>query len=214
MSKKATLIGHGATINVSTGNQPIQINADGSIFEGFTINKTDKSHQDIIYINADNVTIRNNTISGQYEFGDSQVDRAMLGVSGKVGILIEGNTISSLRQPAYFNGGNNGFVTNNSVTNTRGWVACGDSNMIFSNNTFGTNAVDIAIIDNKNGINNYGNTAEEVIAISAANNGAFVENQLSNISAKDGELYKTAFIKEGQPATIGPYRQQLMRQMR
>ena len=190
MSKNATLIGHGATITVSTGNQPIQINADGSILEGFTINKTDKSHQDIIYINANDVTIRDNTISGQYELGDSHVDRAMLGVSGRSGMLIEGNIISNLRQPAYFNGENEGVVQNNFVTNTRGWVVCGDSNMVFENNTFGTNAVDIAIIDNTNGINNYGNTPEDMIAISADNNGAFVENQLSNISAKDGKLYR------------------------
>ena len=196
MNKKATLIGHGATISVSTGNQPIQINADGSILEGFTINKTDKSHQDIIYINANGVTIRDNTISGQYELGDSHVDRAMLGVSGRSGMLIEGNIISNLRQPAYFNGKNEGVVQNNYVTNTRGWVVCGDSNMVFENNTFGTNAVDIAIIDNTNGINNYGNTPEDAIAISADNNGAFVENQLSNISAKDGKLYRVVYIIE------------------
>ena len=194
MSKKATLIGNGATITVSTGNQPIEIKADGSTLEGFTINKTDKSHQDIIYINANDVTIRDNTISGQYELGDSQVDRAMLGVSGKSGMLIEGNIISNLRQPAYFNDENKGVVRNNYATNTRGWVVCGDSNMIFKNNTFGTNAVDIAIIDNKNEINNYGNTPEDAIAMSADNNGAFVENQLSNVSAKDGKLYKAVYI--------------------
>lgn len=194
ISKKVRLLGVGATINVSTGNQPISINANGTILEGFTITKTDKASQDIIYINANDVIIRNNTISGQYQFGDGHVDRAMLGVSGKTGMLVEGNTISNLRQPAYFNGGNTGTVRANAVTNTRGWVVCGDSQMVFTNNTFGTNAVDIAIIPNANTINNYGTTSGEIEALSAANNGAYVENQLSNISAKNGQLYRTAYI--------------------
>jgi hypothetical protein len=126
-----------------------------------------------------------------------QVDRAILGVSGKTDMKIIGNTISNLRQPAYFNGGNTGDVIDNYVTNTRGWVVCGDSKMSFTGNTFGTNAVDIAIIPNNNTINNYGTTPQEIIAISESNNGAYVENQLSKISAKDGELYKTVSLTSG-----------------
>ena len=148
------------------------------------------------YINANNVTIMNNVFSGQYEFGDSQVDRAILGVSGMTGMQITGNRFSNLRQPAYFNGGNTGIVENNNVTNTRGWVVCGDSDMIFTGNEFGTNAVDIAIIDNNNNINNYGTTPEEIIDISRANNGA-MENHLSGISAKNGELFNTVSFRSG-----------------
>jgi len=166
INKKVTLMGDNALINVSTGNQPIQVNADGTVIQGFMITKTDKAHQDIIYINANDVTIIDNVISGQYEFGDAQVDRAILGVSGKTGIQIVGNEISDLRQPAYFNGGNTGDVIDNYVTNTRGWVVCGDSKMSFTGNTFGTNAVDIAIIPNNNVIKNYGTTPQEIIAIS------------------------------------------------
>jgi hypothetical protein len=59
--------------------------------------------------------------------------------------------------------------------------------MSFTGNTFGTNAVDIAIIPNNNTINNYGTTPQEIIEISDSNNGAYVENQLSKISAKDGK---------------------------
>jgi len=197
ISKRFRLVGDDATIEVSAGNQPIKVNADGTVIYGFTITKTDKNHQDIIYINANNVTIMNNVFSGQYEFGDSQVDRAILGVSGMTGMQITGNRFSNLRQPAYFNGGNTGIVENNNVTNTRGWVVCGDSDMIFTGNEFGTNAVDIAIIDNNNNINNYGTTPEEIIAISRANNGAYVENQLSGISAKNGELFNTVSLRSG-----------------
>ena len=69
--------------------------------------------------------------------------------------------------------------------------------MIFTGNEFGTNAVDIAIIDNNNNINNYGTTPEEIIDISRANNGAYVENQLSGISAKNGELFNTVSLRSG-----------------
>ena len=55
--------------------------------------------------------------------------------------------------------------------------------MTIGDNEFSVNAVDIAIISNQNDTNNYSN---EVIDLSKANSGAYVQNQLSSVEAEDG----------------------------
>lgn len=186
-----------ATKFVTSGDNSVFNIRAAATLDGVLIQKTDSSTQALVIITSDKATIKNSKFLGVYTQGSSEISRAIVPYSGIKEFTIIGNHFESLRQPAYFNGGNTGVVQDNYVTNTRGWVVCGDSNIIFIGNTFDSNAVDIAIIPNNNDVNNYGTTPEDIIALSQSNNGAYVENQLSKISAKDGKLYKTVSITSG-----------------
>lgn len=59
----------------------------------------------------------------------------------------------------------------------------GDATVSLSGNTFENNAVDICIINNDNGTNNY---AGKTTSLSKNNNGAYVQNQLNLTEAKQG----------------------------
>jgi hypothetical protein len=167
-------------IDVNTGKSGIAImpGADGTRIQGLEIVKTDKpvpaGNQELVYIQANNVTITGNKLHGQYEMGENEVARAMVVAAGVTGLEISDNEIFALRQPAYFSG-TSGTVKNNYVYGTRGWVVeQGDWN--FQGNTWGTgslsNYVDIAILDNEGG-HHY----QDIVALSKANNGAVVEDQ-------------------------------------
>jgi nitrous oxidase accessory protein NosD len=155
---------------------PFLITAAGVTINGFGIQKTNKAgEQDIIGVQANNVSITNNEIWGQFVIGDGDVSRAMEVAGGLSGLNISGNTIHNLRQPAYINGVTTGTVGNNYVYLTKGWVIAG-GNMTFNNNTWGTganaNVFDIAILV---GVGSGYYT--DVAAMAAANNGAFIEDQ-------------------------------------
>lgn len=172
VNKDVTIQGNpGSKIITSGTNQIFTITAAGATIQGLEIVKTDKTGvQNIIGIQAANVTISNNIIRGQYVLGDGEVSRA-LEISSVSNFTVTGNTINNLRQPAYINDNATGVVSDNYVNATRGWVAVSSSNVSFTGNSWGTNAVDIAIIPGA--INNY----TDIAAMSAANNGAAVENQ-------------------------------------
>ncbi len=102
--------------------------------------KLDKAgEQNLIYVGANNFTLQNTTISGQYVLGDGDVSRAMVVTLSNIsGLQIIGNTIYGLRQPGYLNGSlaapTTGVITGNLLYGTRGWVIDG-ANMTFSANT-------------------------------------------------------------------------------
>jgi len=169
-------------ITTSGSNFLFNISASGVTVENFEIEKTDKSNQNIIYIGANDVTIKDNLIHGQFVMGDSQVERAMEITYALTGLNIDGNTIHSLRQPAYINA-STGTISNNDVYNTKGWVIVSQSHLTFTNNTWGDgtlpNYYDIAIIkDSPEGANNY----PDIVTMSEENNNAIIENQHSTYS--------------------------------
>ena len=170
-----------AKITTTGGNAVFTLSAAATL-ENIYIHKTDKSNQAFVRITANGSTVKNSKFEGQYVQGDSEVVRAIL-PNASTDFTITGNFFESIRQPAYLQGSGN--VSENFVNNTRGWVVCVDHDVTFTNNSFGENAVDIAIIANNQTHSDY---FTDVVAISLANNGAFVENQLLGISAKDGEL--------------------------
>jgi parallel beta-helix repeat protein len=169
--------GSGSTvIQVSGTGERFYITAPGVTIDGFDIQKTDKAGvQNIIYIGANNVSITNNEISGQFVIGDGDVSRAMVFTGGLIGLNISDNTIHNLRQPGYISGVTTGTISNNYVYLTKGWVL-EQGNMTFTNNTWGTgvnsNVYDIAILSMV-GAGYY----TDIPAMSAANNGAFIEDQ-------------------------------------
>ncbi len=177
VSKAVTLDGGGsAKIQVSGTGYRITMTTAGATLQGFDIEKTDKTGvQDIIYIAANNVTVHNNKIHGQYAIGDGDVSRAMVTSGGYSGVTISNNEIYDLRQPGYFSGVITGNITNNYTYRTKGWVL-EQGDMTFTGNTWGTgtnaNVYDIAILA---GVSSSYYT--NVPAMSAANNNAFIEDQ-------------------------------------
>ncbi len=170
--------GAGATIvQVSGTGDRFDISAAGVTLQDFEIQKTDKTgEQNIIRIRNSNITIKNNTIHGQFVIGDGEVSRAMVINAGAFsGLNIEGNTIYDLRQPAYISGLHTGTVQNNHTYRTKGWVLEG-GDLTFTGNTWGTgadaNVYDIAILSNV-GAGPY----PDIVAMSNANNGAVIEDQ-------------------------------------
>ncbi|QLQ06874.1 MAG: right-handed parallel beta-helix repeat-containing protein [Anaerolineae bacterium] len=135
--------GAGATIvQVSGSGDRFDISASGVTMQDFEIEKTDTAGpQDIIRIsNGNSVTIKNNTIHGQYVYPAGDVSRAMVINSGAFsGLNIEGNTLYNLRQPAYISGTHTGTVQNNHTYSTKGWVLEG-GNLTFTGNTWGSGA--------------------------------------------------------------------------
>jgi hypothetical protein len=174
-----TLQGVGTSATILKTSQPVgnlfTITGSGVTLQDIQIEKTDKAGmQNIIFVNANNVTIINNLIWGKYIMGDPDVSRAMVVAGGLTGLMIEGNTIYALRQPTYFSN-SAGSVVNNFVYGTRGWVI-EDGNFNFTGNTWGSGAtanyVDIAILATVNP-----SYYTDIVAMSNANNQAVIEDQ-------------------------------------
>lgn len=155
--------------------------SNGAALSGLSINLNTKTMEQVVMMGS-NSTVENCTFTGQYNLGDGEVSRALVVKAGAENIAITGNTFSHLRQPGYINN-SSGTITNNTVDNTRGWVITGDATVSLSGNTFENNAVDICIINNDNGTNNY---AGKTTSLSKNNNGAYVQNQLNLTEAKQG----------------------------
>ena len=183
------------------------ITANGVTLRDLQIEKTDKTTQNLILINADDVTINDNLIWGQYVMGDADVSRAFEVAYGSTGLLIQGNTIHSLRQPGYFNGSlaspTTGNITANHVYNTRGWVMDG-ANMTFTDNTWGTGAqanyVDIAILSGTDA-----SYYPDIVAISEANNNAVVEDQRPSPAVLTDVFVDAAAAAGGDGTVTRPY---------
>lgn len=168
---------------VTTGGNPVFNLSAAATLDGIYISKEDKANQHLVIITANDATVRNSKFVGQYVKGDNEVVRAIVPNAGITGYVISGNYFESVRQPAYLEGA--GTVTDNIVKNTRGWVVCVNHDITFTGNSFEGNAVDIAIIANGQ---THSDNYTDLAAISEANNGAHVENQLIKATAKNGKL--------------------------
>ncbi|MBI5476013.1 MAG: hypothetical protein HY964_04675 [Ignavibacteriales bacterium] len=202
-----TLQGAGTSSTIIKTSQPVgnlfSITGSGTIIENLQIEKTDKAgEQNIIFVNASNVTIRNNLIWGKYVMGDGDVSRAMVVAGGLSGLTIEGNTIHSLRQPAYLNT-STGNITNNFVYSTRGWVI-ENGNYNFTGNTWGigatANYVDIAIFATVNPA-----YYTDIIAMSNANNQAVIEDQRPTVRVLTIVYVDSSAIAGGDGTPTKPY---------
>lgn len=173
----------------TSGSNTLFALSNNAVLDGVSIEKTDKTTQNSLVTMQAGTKVLNCVFTGLYKDGDSEVVRGIVTYGGATNIEISKNVFTALRQPAYIEGGSTGTVANNEVTGTRGWVICGDSDMAFTGNTSVDNAVDFAVINNNNNVNNY---AGETTAISKANGGAYVENQVAGISAEDGQFFVQA----------------------
>lgn len=100
----------------------------------------------ILGVFQSNTQILNNKFSGTYVYGATQVTRATVWSASPVtGILMDNNIIESLRQPGYLSAGS-GDISNNTISNTRGWVIESAQALNFTGNIFGANTSHITIL--------------------------------------------------------------------
>ncbi len=128
---------------------PLLITAGGVTIRGLTITSSLPFAVEFIQVGAANALIENNTIYGPEQAGPSDqwvVNRGFVPQPAVSNLIVRGNILHSLRQPAYLNPGSTGFILNNVVYNTRGFVV--DSAIfLISNNAWGSpvNASDISL---------------------------------------------------------------------
>lgn len=172
-------------ITTSATNAYALLLTASATIDGLFFEKTNSTNQNIIGVQATNVTIKDSKFVGKYAFG-GEVVRAIEGSNNTANLVITGNHFEALRQPAYLQGSTSGgTISNNFVKGTRGWVITEESNFALTGNTFDSNSTDIAIINNSQPVSgNY----DAVAAISAANNGAYVNNQVSGDNARNGVI--------------------------
>jgi len=191
-------------VKVSGAGYGFYITASGVTIQGLQIEKIDKAAQNIIYIGADDVSIKSNVIFGQYVFGENDTVRAFEVAYGSENLLIEGNTIHSVRQPGYLNGSlaspTTGSIQNNTVYGTRGWVLAGAA-PTFTDNSWGTgNIFDIVILAGTD-VSYY----PDIVTVSAANNDAVVEDQRPNPYLLSVVYVDGAASADGNGGQVQPY---------
>ena len=177
----------GVTLRALSNAQGSFVLSGGAKLDGLKVMVDDVSAEtNIVQMNT-GTSVANCEFVGSFDVSadDSQTVRAIVGVSGATGLSITGNTFTNLRQPGYINNCT-GTISDNTVTGTRGWVVCGNSNMEITGEKFSGNAVDIAIIPNSpDATNNY---AKKAAQLSSANSGAYVQDQLAAVEAEDGAI--------------------------
>ncbi len=181
LDKAVTLKGiYGNKLTVSGNISVFDMTSGGATIDGLTIEKTDKTSVDGLVRMGNGAVTTNCTITGRYELGDNEVVRGFSHIAGS-SITVTDNTFVSLRQPGYVEGA--GVISGNYVDITRGFVVTENTTAEIVDNSFGKNAVDIAIVENNTENNFTGRTAR----ISADNNNCYVENQPDDEVCRDGE---------------------------
>lgn len=156
--------------------------SNGAVLDGIKMELTEKSVSQAVTMQSGS-TMTGCEITGLYTLGDAEVSRAITVSPGAVGVVIENNVFTALRQPAYINNQAEVTISGNTVSGTRGFVVASGSDASITGNTFADNALDVAFVESNGQPSNYG---EKMAEISAANNGCFMEDQVAKVTAKDG----------------------------
>lgn len=193
VNKPLTIKGVNGGITTSGGNNVFAITSSDVSVESLNIAKTDKASQQLIaLLSGSNISIKNNTIRGQFVIGEGDVSRGMVVSGGLTGLTIDGNTIFGLRQPAYVSGTTTGTISNNYVYGTKGWVLEG-GDLTLSGNTWGTgsnaNVFDVAILGTVPA-----HFYTDIVSVANANNDAVIEDQRMSpaklsVAYVDGNVY-------------------------
>lgn len=190
-----TLIGTGATRPViqfsGSTNHMFSVTAANVTLDNLEIVKTQDTAgvHNLILVNANNFTAKNNLIYGPSYLTLNATSRAFEVAGSLSGLLFDNNTIHSLRQPAYINGGNprtTGTISNNNVSGTRGWVVDG-AKIIFTGNTFGPPAnqgADIALLSSVDPAD-----YPDLEALSANNGNAYISAQFAGATSGSAATY-------------------------
>lgn len=149
----------------------------GSVVQNISFEKTDKAGvQNMIGLQATNLTFQSCDFTGQYVLGDPDVSRAFEISAGATDFSILDCSVIGLRQPAYINAVASGLIQDTYVAGTRGWVIDGGL-VTFTGNSWGqgaeANAVDIALLASTP----YSPLYDPLSTLSTNNNGATISNQ-------------------------------------
>ncbi len=200
---KAVTITASAGVEIKVGSADTTfVLSNSAVLDGLVIVNTDATettNANIVVLGSDTI-VRNCEFRGTYTDRSNQVLRAMATVAGAEDFTIEKNKVYNLRQPAYVEG--NGTIADNYVEGTRGWVVCANYAPTFENNTFDSNAVDIAIIAN-GATEDDAALTEAISEISKNNSGAYVENQVNKASAIEGKYYVDETQSNGNATLAG-----------
>ncbi|MDM8289665.1 hypothetical protein QUW41_10185, partial [Slackia piriformis] len=128
------------------------------------------------------------TFNGNFVSDNGQTTRGIISDSGATDIYVTNNAFKNIRQPGYINSCT-ATISGNTVGGTKGWVVDSAANVSFNGNKFSDNAVDIAIIANTgSGSTDVNAFSKKTAYLSEQNNGAYVQNQVSKVEAKGGNL--------------------------
>lgn len=178
IDKPLTITGQaGASIATSGGNLVFTTTADAITISNLIFNKSDTTYQVLINVQGDDTVIDSNVFNGQYTAANDTSSRAIVASGGANNLVISGNKVNGMRQPAYLNNGSTGFISNNYVNGTRGWVVEKASDFSFSGNTWDDNAVDIAIIPGVDPADTPNNYSCRLAQMKADNDNANIEDQ-------------------------------------
>jgi hypothetical protein len=126
------------------------ITGTGVTVDGLTITSNNPYAVEFIQLAGSNHKLTNNYIFGPPQAGDSStwvVNRGFITQSNVTNLIVRSNIFYFLRQPAYLNPNSTGYIQNNVVYNTRGFVV-DRAVFVLSGNSWGSpvNAVDIALL--------------------------------------------------------------------
>lgn len=126
------------------------VTGGGNTLDGLVITSDIPYAREFIQFGSNNNRLINSIIYGPEQPGDSTtwiVNRGFVTQGATTNLWVQNNVFYSLRQPAYLNPNSTGWITQNVVVNTRGWVVDG-AVFVFSGNSWGipANAVDIALL--------------------------------------------------------------------
>lgn len=187
----------GATISTSGTNNVFLITGTGATIQNLALTKTDNGGvQNMIAIQANDVSIINNDFLGQWNIGDGDVVRGLAISPGVTNFLLDQNTFNHLRQPAYIDA-STGTITNNYVSDTKGFVIASNASITITGNSFGTNVGDIAIICGTPVASNAtcpdADNFTDTVALSNANDGAVVDKQ---VPVKDDATFSVVYVDD------------------
>ena len=180
-------------VNVSGGSLIFTVLASDVTIKGLNIIKTDETNQNVIQIQGANFKGLNNYFTASTSWIVNNVTtRAFEISSSAANFLLDGNTITDFRQPAYINGDGVvgspvlGKVSNNTATRTKGFVVAG-ANVTFTGNVFGQTCAacgaDIALFSNSDPTFY---TPSNLLAISANNDDAYISVQFPTNPSPSG----------------------------
>lgn len=129
---------------------PFLVTGDGVTIDRLTITSDNPYAVEFIQFAGSNHMLINSYIYGPFQAGDSSgwvVNRGFVTQGNVTNLIVRNNIFYFMRQPAYLNPNSTGYITNNVVYNTRGWVVDG-AIFVFSGNSWGSpeNTVDIALL--------------------------------------------------------------------
>jgi len=146
-----TLKGYPSTlVQLQAAIIPFLVTGNGITIDGLTITSNNPYAVEFIQFAGTNHKLINNYIFGPPQAGSSSdwvVNRGFVTQSNVMNLIVQNNIFYFLRQPAYLNPNSTGYIINNVVYNTRGFVV-DQAIFVLSGNSWGSpvNAVDIALL--------------------------------------------------------------------